>query len=81
MLDIILLIIFGLLGAIALSLFVNILLGKKLYKEYTGIVFDIGKYTLLAFVITISIKHGSIIGIVIFVLATIGVIYLGRNRH
>ena len=34
-------IIFGLLGAIALSLFVNILLGKKLYKEYTGIVFDI----------------------------------------
>ena len=79
MLEIILVALFGLVGFLALLLFLNAVFNKKIIGNNSPIIFDIGKYLLVVLLITLSIKCESIIGVIIFSLAGVGVVYLGTK--
>jgi len=79
MLEIILLAVFSLLGLTITVLFLNSVFQKKIIGKYAPLVFDIGKYLLVALLITISIKYESVIGVIIFTMSGLGVFYLGTK--
>ena len=79
MLDKIILVIGAVLALMAVLFFINPLTNKKLLMGKEGIIFDISKYLLIVLLILISINLNSIVGIVIFSLAGLGVWFLGNK--
>jgi hypothetical protein len=79
MLDIIILILGGFLALMAILFFINPLTNKKLLMGKEGIIFDVSKYLLILLLILISINKESIIGVIIFSIAGLGVWYLGNK--
>lgn len=65
----VLLVLFLFIGLIIVTTFLNAVMGKKLLRGKEGIIFDLGKYSLVVLLILTSIHYDSLVGIILFSLA------------
>lgn len=77
----VLLVLFLFIGLIIVTTFLNAVTNKKMLRGKEGIIFDMGKYSLILLLILTSVHYESLVGIILFSLVLIYMIYLKiKNR-